>query len=34
MSKKDLDGFQDSLTVEAEKQGNTEGSDEVQIFVV
>lgn len=31
MSKKGLDGFQDSLTVEAEKQGNTEESDGVDI---
>lgn len=34
MSKKELDGFQDSLMVEAEKQDNTEGSDGVQTFVV
>ena len=34
MSKKELDGFQDSLTVDGEKQDNTEGGDGVQIFVV
>lgn len=34
MSKKELDGFQESLTVEAEKQDNTDGSDGVQTFVV